>query len=90
MKNICKQRAFVWHKVGSGGSVPGSAKECGGYCLIQNSVDETKLYYTQTFKPKEEIRIQFTPDKDGIYSFTGVWGSHPVGTKDADIIHGTD
>ena len=57
----------------------GTAKECGGYCLIETG--ETKLY-TQTFKPDEEIRIMLKPEIGGMYAFTGIWGSLPphVGT----------
>lgn len=55
----------------------GSVRKCGGYCLIENE-KKTEIYYTQTFKPKENIRIKLTPKESGLYSFTGVWGSLPT------------
>ena len=65
----------------------GNAKVCGGYCLIE--CGDTK-YYTQTFKPEESITIEFKPETTGIYTFTGVWGSHPVDVTEKDIIKSTD
>lgn len=65
----------------------GNAKECGGYCLIE--CGGTK-YYTQTFKPEESITIEFKPETTDIYTFTGVWGSHPVDVTEEDIIKNTD
>lgn len=64
----------------------GSVKKCGGYCLIENTSDGTKVY-TQTIIPGESITITFTPSVDGSYSFTGVWGSHPIGVTENDIIN---
>lgn len=58
----------------------GSVKECGGYCLIQNTAAGVKVY-TQTFKPGDSITVLFTPSADGRYTFTGVWGSLPTGTE---------
>ena len=52
----------------------GTAKERGGYCLIETG--DTKLY-TQTFKPGDRIQIKLTPEIGGVYTFTGVWGSLP-------------
>lgn len=63
----------------------GSVKECGGYCLIENTVDGEKIY-TQNFKPEQTITITLIPTKSGIYTFTGVWGSHPIGVTEKDII----
>ncbi len=62
----------------------GSVKECGGYCLIQNTAYGTKTY-TQTFKPGESITVQFTPTANGSYTFTGVWGSIPSAVNEANI-----
>ncbi len=67
----------------------GTAEKCGGYCLIENQ-DGTVKYYTQTFKPQNTITINLTPTENGRYTFTGVWGSHPVGITEKDIIKGTD
>ena len=65
----------------------GNAKERGGYCLIE--CGDTK-YYTQTFKPEESITIEFKTEITGTYTFTGVWGSHPVGVIEENIIKRTD
>lgn len=64
----------------------GTVKECGGYCLIQNDAGDKT--YTQTFKPGENITVQFKPASEGNYTFTGVWGSLPTGT--AEYLHHTD
>lgn len=61
----------------------GSVEECGGYCLIE--CGDTQ-YYTQTFKPKQEITITLTPITGGAYTFTGIWGSIPTEVDEADII----
>ncbi len=66
----------------------GTVVECGGYCLIQNTADDTKTY-TQTFKPGESITVQFTPTADGSYTFTGVWGSISPEVPDENIITGS-
>ncbi len=63
----------------------GSVKECGGYCLIENA-EKNVTFYTQTFKPKESITIQFKPTEAGAYTFTGVWGSIPLGVDESHII----
>lgn len=65
----------------------GSVKECGGYCLIQNTANKTKIY-TQTFKPGESITVQFEPTVSGEYTLTGVWGSLPADT--VDYLHQID
>ena len=63
----------------------GSVKDCGGYCLIENTSDGTKSY-TQTIMPGDDIKVSFKPKTNGTYTFTGVWGSHPVGINEDDII----
>ncbi len=63
----------------------GNTKECGGYCLIEKE-DKTVVGYTQSFKPNESITISLQPETDGVYIFTGVWGSHPVGITEDRII----
>ena len=57
----------------------------GGYCLIENE-SKTVRRYTQVFKPNAIIEIQFTPPANGIYTFTGIWGSIPEGVKEDDMI----
>lgn len=51
----------------------------GGYCLIENK-DYNETHYTQTFKPGDIITIELTPENDGVFTFTGVWGSLRKGT----------
>lgn len=63
----------------------GTVEKCGGYCLIELSGSNRK-YYTQTILPDHSITISFTPDAEGIYTFTGVWGSHPVGVTEEMIL----
>lgn len=63
----------------------GTAKEHGGYCLIQND-DGTAVFYTQIFKPNESITISLTVTNKGDYTFTGVWGSIPAGVDESQII----
>lgn len=58
----------------------GSVEKCGGYCLIENTANGAKIY-TQTFKPKKSITVQFKPTLSGNYTFSGVWGSLPAGTE---------
>lgn len=62
----------------------GSVTECGGYCLIERG---DAKYYTQSFKANERITIDFTPGTGGAYTFTGVWGSHPIEVTAAEIIN---
>lgn len=57
----------------------GTVKDCGGYCLIENASGDK--IYTVTFNPAESITVQFTSTTAGVYTFTGVWGSLPVGTE---------
>lgn len=66
-------------------SALGSVKECGGYCLIERIGADGKEY-TQSIKPGVTIDINFSPSESGIYTFTGVWGSHPIGTPTDTII----
>lgn len=63
----------------------GTAKEHGGYCLIQND-NGTAVFYTQTFKPGEHITISLTITDKGNYTFTGVWGSIPTDVDENQII----
>lgn len=58
----------------------GTIDKCGGYCLIENTSAGIKVY-TQTFKPGDTITVEFTPSASGYYTFTGVWGSLPIGTE---------
>lgn len=69
-------------------SASGTVKECGGYCLIENALTGIKAY-TQTIMPDEIITVAFTPSADGTYTFTGVWGSLPIGITEKDIIRKT-
>ena len=64
----------------------GTVKECGGYCLIQNETGDKT--YTQTFKPGENITVQFKPASSGNYTFSGVWSSLPTDT--AEYLHHID
>lgn len=65
----------------------GTVKDCGGYCVIESAETDAKSY-TQSLKPNETLEFSFTPEDDGIYTFTGVWGSHPAGTDENDILKG--
>lgn len=67
----------------------GTVQNCSGYCLIESSESETK-YYTQSIMPGDSIRIMFTPADTGTYTFTGVWGSHPVGVAEGNILKATE
>jgi len=61
----------------------GTAKECGGYCLIEGG--GTKQY-TQTFKPKQKITVELTPGVTDTYTFTGVWGSLPSSAENNNYL----
>lgn len=61
----------------------GTVQKCGGYCLIEGG--GIKLY-TQTFKPKDEITIELTPEVMGTYTFTGVWGSLPSSAENNNFL----
>lgn len=67
----------------------GTVQECGGYCLIESSESET-VYYTQSILPGKSITIEFTPDEKGTYTFTGVWGSHPIDVTEEEILKTTE
>lgn len=67
----------------------GTVQKCGGYCLIELSGSETK-YYTQSILPDSSITIVFTPTETGTYTFTGVWGSHPVDVDEDGILKATE
>lgn len=58
----------------------GTIDKCGGYCLIQiKETDGTVTkYYTQTIMPNDNITIRFKCEKQGTYTFVGVWGSVPT------------
>ena len=45
-----------------------------------------QLSYTQPLYPRQCITIEFMPEVEAIYTFTGVWGSHPIGTPEERII----
>lgn len=63
----------------------GTVQECGGYCLIESNESEA-TYYTQSILPGSSITVVFTPADTGTYTFTGVWGSHPLGVTEEDIL----
>lgn len=51
----------------------GTAKEFGGYCIVR--CEEATLYTTQ-LRPGDTLPFTLIPEKEGIYTFTGVWGSY--------------
>lgn len=61
----------------------GTVKNCG-YCLIENTQAGTKAY-AEGLEPNKWIEILFTPEKDGIHTFTGVWGNPPTGLESNQI-----
>ena len=50
----------------------GSAKTCGGYCVLANTAGEK--YYTQSVMPGEALQFTLIPAADGTYTVTAVWG----------------
>ncbi len=64
----------------------GNSRERGGYCLI--SCGDRK-YYTQTFRSGESITVEFSPEVTGTYTFTGIWGSHPIGVTEDELFRNT-
>lgn len=64
----------------------GTVEKCGGYCLIGLNGSDTE-YYTQTLLPGQSITVEFKPDQNGTYTFTGVWGSIKPDVMPEQILH---
>ena len=60
----------------------GTAAEFGGYCMVEG---DDKSRYTEQLLPDKTLTFTLIPEKDGIYTFTGVWGEY---SGEADITDG--
>lgn len=67
----------------------GTVKNCGGYCIVENSDKSVKLY-TDQLTVSETSQIDFTPPQDGVYTFTGVWGGLPADITQDDMLTAAD
>lgn len=54
----------------------------GGYCKVEGG---EKTLYTARLKPGNTLTFSLIPEKDGLYTFTGVWGEY---SGAADITDG--
>lgn len=57
----------------------------GGYCIVG---DGEKLFYTERILPGETLKFTLIPEKEAVYTFTSMWGSHEgeSNISDGDII----